>query len=402
MPLIGTLKLFETEPTHFMLTCQLTSTAHLFFLFIFSVFTGKSRNAFCVVRPLGHHAGVNGLLEGGESCGFCIFNNVAAGAMHALAEYKDICQRVAIVDIDVHHGNGTEEIVRKCNDPSTLFFFSIHLFDNDEVTLQSKKKNHHLYKFYPGTGCNDDLAMNIINVPILPLWKDVHSKSTSMEPKTHNTRKKLRSNTNTSVSQQEANNDDSSEPSTPQVLSTATSSRQSDGESSTATTTQQLPSYNNMVPMTTSLAGTILTLPGRNAYRQAITSRLLPSLRAFNPNLILISAGFDASSGDVGNARHEKDRERMGMDLSPDDYAWTTRQILQIADICCQGRVVSVLEGGYGRTPLSETTTAAATAQFETSGAVAATTLDRQIFGECAIRHLHAFIDPYDVEQRFV
>jgi hypothetical protein len=313
--------------------------------------------------------------------------------MHALAEYKDVCQRVAIVDIDVHHGNGTEEIVRKCNDPSTLFFFSIHLFDNDEITMRSKKKNHQYYKFYPGTGCNDDLAMNIINVPILPLWKDVQTKSTSMETKTHNTRKKLRSNTTSSVPQQETNNDDSSEPSTPHVLATSTS-RQSDGESSTATATQQLPSYNNMVPMTTSLAGTILTLPVRNAYRQAITSRLLPSLRAFNPNLILISAGFDASSGDVGNARHERDRERMGMDLSPDDYAWTTRQILQIADLCCQGRVVSILEGGYGRTPLSETTVAM-------TGAVAATTLDRQIFGECAIRHLHALIDPYDVEQRF-
>ena len=321
--------------------------------------------------------------------------------MHALAEYKDVCQRIAIVDIDVHHGNGTEEIVRKCNDPSTLFFFSIHLFDNDEITTQSKKKNHQLYKFYPGTGCSDDLAMNIINVPILPLWKDVQTKATSTEPKTHNTRKKLRSNAGSTVSQPETNDGDSSEPSTPLIVSSTNSSRHSDGESSTATATQQTQSSSNgMVPMTSSLAGTILTLPGRMAYRQAITSRLLPSLRAFNPNLILISAGFDASSGDVGNARHEKDRERMGMDLSPDDYAWTTRQILQIADICCKGRVVSILEGGYGRTPLSETT-AAATSQLDTATAVAATTLDRHIFGECAIRHLHALIDPYDVEQRF-
>jgi acetoin utilization deacetylase AcuC-like enzyme len=158
---------------------------------------GKSRNAFCVVRPPGHHAGINGLLEGGESCGFCIFNNVAAGAMHAVAEYKDICQRVAIVDIDVHHGNGTEEIVRKCNDPSTLFFFSIHLYDNDkDDTKLHKKKNHYSYKFYPGTGSNDDLAMNIMNVPVMPLWKDpTNTCITSAAPKTHNTRKKTRSNT---------------------------------------------------------------------------------------------------------------------------------------------------------------------------------------------------------------
>jgi acetoin utilization deacetylase AcuC-like enzyme len=154
-------------------------------------------------------------LEGGESCGFCIFNNVAAGAMHALSEYKDICQRVAIVDIDVHHGNGTEEIVRKCNDPSTLFFFSIHLFDNDEMTTQAKKKNNLLYKFYPGTGCSDDLAMNIINVPIMPLWKEMQTKA-QVEPKTHNTRKKSRvNNTNASMSQPEVNTDDSSEPSAP-------------------------------------------------------------------------------------------------------------------------------------------------------------------------------------------
>ena len=241
--------------------------------------------------------------------------------------------------------------------------------------------------------------MNIINVPILPLWKDVHSKAASIETKTHNTRKKLRSNTN-AVSQQGTNNDDSSEPSTPVVVTSTNSSRHSDGESSTATTaqqTQQSTSSNtntNMVPMTTSVAGTVLILPGRMAYRQAITSRLLPSLRAFNPDLILISAGFDASSGDVGNARHEKDRERMGMDLLPDDYAWTTRQILQIADICCSGRVVSILEGGYGRTPLSETT-----ARLETTAV--ATTLDRQMFVDCAIRHLHALVDPYDAEQRF-
>ena len=82
----------------------------------------------CIVRPPGHHAGVNGLLDGGESCGFCIFNNVAAGALHAISDERLLCERCAIVDIDVHHGNGTEEIVKKCHDPGKLFFFSIHLY----------------------------------------------------------------------------------------------------------------------------------------------------------------------------------------------------------------------------------------------------------------------------------
>jgi acetoin utilization deacetylase AcuC-like enzyme len=80
----------------------------------------------------------------------------------------------------------------------------------------------------------------------------------------------------------------------------------------------------------------------------------------------------------------------MGLDLEPEDYAWTTRKILEIADICCHGRVVSVLEGGYGRTPA-----APQVAQGQGNA------LDRTVFSECAIRHLHALIDPYDLESRF-
>jgi acetoin utilization deacetylase AcuC-like enzyme len=328
-----------------------------------SVLLGRNRNAFCAVRPPGHHAGVNGLLEGGESCGFCIFNNVAAGALHAISDDKLLCERCAIVDIDVHHGNGTEEIVRKCSDPSKLFFFSIHLYDNDK-TDKKRSSSQFAYKFYPGTGSKDDLAMNIINVPIMPLWKDF--SSASAPAKTHNTRKKVRSAQETT--------DDSSEPSTPRI-----SSRASDVASDTGSSNANAPS-----PRHASAAP-----PGRMAYRQAIQNRLLPALRAFNPDLILISAGFDAAKGDVGNARHEKGRERMGLDLEPEDYAWTTRKILEIADICCQGRVVSVLEGGYGRTPAAPAVDGMAQS------------LDRSVFGECAIRHLHAMIDPYDAENRF-
>lgn len=77
-----------------------------------SVLLGRNRNAFCVVRPPGHHAGHRGLLDGAKSCGFCIFNNVAAGALHALE--GQFCERVAIIDIDVHHG-------KSCY----LFYFSV-------------------------------------------------------------------------------------------------------------------------------------------------------------------------------------------------------------------------------------------------------------------------------------
>ena len=75
------------------------------------VMSGRNRNAFCVVRPPGHHTGVNGMktvTASNSGCGQCLFNNVAIGALHAL----DRCERVAIIDIDVHHGDGTEDVMR--------------------------------------------------------------------------------------------------------------------------------------------------------------------------------------------------------------------------------------------------------------------------------------------------
>lgn len=90
-------------------------------------------------------------------------------------------------------------------------------------------------------------------------------------------------------------------------------------------------------------------MSGREGYRQAIQQRLIPSLRAFNPTLILLSIGFDAAAGDVGNTRQiPGEGTRMGIDLLPEDFAWATTEIMKIADICCGGKLVSVLEGGYG------------------------------------------------------
>eukprot|EP00548_Thalassiothrix_antarctica_P009026 CAMPEP_0194152770 /NCGR_PEP_ID=MMETSP0152-20130528/53887_1 /TAXON_ID=1049557 /ORGANISM="Thalassiothrix antarctica, Strain L6-D1" /LENGTH=1121 /DNA_ID=CAMNT_0038857549 /DNA_START=103 /DNA_END=3468 /DNA_ORIENTATION=- len=336
------------------------------------VLVGRHRNAFCVVRPPGHHAGVKGLLAGGESCGFCIFNNVAAGALHAISDERLMCQRCAIVDIDVHHGNGTEEIVKRCHDPGKLLFFSIHLFDNE------KQKNS--YNFYPGTGEDDDVAHNIINVPISPLWKDYPPSSRPLV-NTHNTRHKTKQRAaengiNNSGNSNVTITDNSSE------LTMDQRSRTSDTESDTTGTHNgtQKSCQNATKPNA-----------GKASYRRAIQNRLLPSLRAFNPDLILISAGFDAAKGDVGNARHYPGgKEKMGLDLEPDDYAWTTRKILEVADICCQGKVVSVLEGGYGRSPILTPSKGSST-----------NSLDKALFSECAIRHLHAMIDPYDSELRF-
>lgn len=344
------------------------------------VLVGRHRNAFCVVRPPGHHAGVKGLLAGGESCGFCIFNNVAAGALHAISDERLMCQRCAIVDIDVHHGNGTEEIVKQFHDPGKLFFFSIHLYDTD------KRKAG--YSFYPGTGDEDSLAHNIINVPIAPLWREAAqpppASGSAALPNTHNTRHKAKHKPASSAASVDGSVDGDETPpeGTPtdpmmesDTASDSASARESGSVRSPKGGRPSSPRYNNA---------------GRHAYRKAVQNRLLPALRAFNPDLILISAGFDAARGDVGNARHYAGgKEKMGLDLEPDDYAWTTRKIMEIADICCQGRVVSVLEGGYGRSP----TQMADANQLQS--------LDKAFFSECAIRHLHGMIDPYDLEARF-
>ena len=363
-------------------------TPHLWFR---SVLVGRNRNAFCVVRPPGHHAGINGLLSNAESCGFCLFNNVAAGAMHALSDekHRPRCERCAIVDIDAHHGNGTEEIVRKCHDSGRLLFFSVHLYDHDKP----KKGNEFNYKFYPGTGAEDDVAHNVINVPIAPLWREKEVvKSISLasngslsttEPR--QTRQKSRT--------------DAARVSSFSDLQAAALKPSGENESVTSDTTQssrksQLPSTSPHYPPHY-LMGT-----GRLAYRRAIQHRLLPALRAFNPDLIIMSTGFDAARGDVGNARHfVGGTEAMGFDLEPEDYAWTARKVCEVADICCNGRVVSVLEGGYGRTapPIPPPPMFEDAAATEGSGPVQQP-LDKSLFTECAIQHLKGLVDPYHAD----
>ena len=177
----------------------------------------KVENAFCAIRPPGHHA------ESARAMGFCLFNNVAVGVAHAIEKYG--LNRVAIADFDVHHGNGTEEIFR----------------DDPRVMLCSTFQ----HPFYPHCGA-DSGSDHIINVP-LPAGTD--------------------------------------------------------GE----------------------------------AFRKAVTERWLPALERFQPEMLFISAGFDA---------HREDDMAM-FKLSEPDYAWVTRQLKDVAEKYGQGRIVSVLEGGY-------------------------------------------------------
>lgn len=277
---------------------------------------GRNRNAFCITRPPGHHAGINGLLDGSESCGFCIFNNVAAGAMHALSDenHRPKCERCAIVDIDVHHGNGTEEIVKSCDHPGKLFFFSVHLYDNDE-----KKGKYSEFKFYPGTGDKDDVSHNVINVPLAPLWKREVSSSRSQTPipvNHHNTRNKSKCQTSAT-----SGND--------AEISSSKEERDilKEKQSSPLLRSPLVSSHNEM--QSPFLYGT-----GRDAYRRSIEQRLLPALRAFNPDLILLSVGFDGCRGDVGNARHYKNGRKIhGIDLEPEDYAWTTKKVSRLQGV---------------------------------------------------------------------
>ena len=191
------------------------------------VMAGNTRQAFCCVRPPGHHA------ERDRAMGFCIFNNVAVGAAHALHQYG--LQRVAIVDFDVHHGNGTENVFAA--EPRVLFCSSFQ------------------HPFYPYSG--DPGNARMVSVP--------------------------------------------------------------------------LPAGSN---------GTV--------FRRAVSEHWLPRLEAFAPQLILISAGFDA---------HVED-EMAGLALTEADYHWVTRETLAIARRHGDSRIVSTLEGGYALSALGRSVVA--------------------------------------------
>lgn len=181
---------------------------------------GEVRNAFCAVRPPGHHA------EPTIPMGFCVFNNVAIGAAHARAAHG--LKRVAVVDFDVHHGNGTQAI----------------FYDNPDSFFAST----HQSPLYPGTGRPTErgCANNIVNVPLAPF-------------------------------------------------------------------------------------------AGSEAFREAMTETILPALNGFAPDMVFVSAGFDAHTDDP----------LASLNLVDDDYGWVTAQIADTADKLCAGRLVSTLEGGY-------------------------------------------------------
>lgn len=195
------------------------------------VLGGEVANAFCAVRPPGHHA------ERETPMGFCLLGSLAIGAKHALDHHG--LPRVAVVDFDVHHGNGTQDLLQ---DDARVLFCSTH---------QSP--------LFPGTGAASDTGEhdNVLNVP-LPEGTD--------------------------------------------------SAR----------------------------------------FRQVMTEQVLPRVEAFAPELLLVSAGFDAHAADP----------LAGMELEAADFAWVTERLCELADRHCGGGVVSALEGGYDLAALAESAAA--------------------------------------------
>eukprot|EP01138_Halocafeteria_seosinensis_P005537 gb/GECG01005660.1/.p1 GENE.gb/GECG01005660.1/~~gb/GECG01005660.1/.p1 ORF type:complete len:849 (+),score=88.65 gb/GECG01005660.1/:1-2547(+) len=359
------------------------------------VLQGTCRNALCVVRPPGHHAGESGLINDGESflsCGFCVFNSIAIGALHALnRSVGPRPEKVAIIDFDVHHGNGTEEIVknyiRRTKHVDHLFFFSVHLWDEEKET----ETNNRVSDDNPDTPSNasqpnkrrrraksfgDDFECSNVDAP---------------RPESSNSQNSVNTASDTS-SAPAPNSNESSFRTTEDELYTDRykSSRFYPGSGLDDN------NWYNVIncpvsPLWRSSAhhkngdydgSEGLYYGGRHGVRSAIKQRLLPALRAYNPDLILISAGFDGGKGDAGNL--SSDGTKMGLDLSAEDYEWMTSQIMRVSRICCPGHVVSVMEGGYGEWKLMEGST--------TSDTTNKPYLKRNNLADNCVRHFQSIV----------
>ena len=284
------------------------------------VINGDHRNAFCAVRPPGHHAGPRGIVrcandpEGG-SHGFCLLNNVAIGAAYARSMYRNHgIEKIAIIDFDVHHGNGTEEILRQLV-PTVERAVVRAPFAVGE--LQSQR----YCPWLDETDINNVFFASTHGYGPRGQDYDMPQQSGWFYPASGESH----------VSDAIANPGSVEKPSLGDFLLSQTWTRM--GEDAKLNCCK--------------IINCGLGLPDRDAVpgmqrlelRDTYRTNILPRLREFDPDIIFISAGFDA---------HKKDTMNFGyVGMVEDDYEWVTEQLVKVANSCCQGRVVSVLEGGY-------------------------------------------------------
>lgn len=284
------------------------------------VVAGDHRNAFCVVRPPGHHAGPRGIVRcdndpDGGSHGFCFLNNVAIGAAYARSMYRNEgIQKIAIVDFDVHHGNGTEEIVRQLV-PTIEKSMVRTPFAVGELATQRYRpwldETDINNVFFASTHGYGPRGQEFAGTPSCGWFYPASGKS--------------------QISDAISNPSVVESPNLTDFLLSQTWTRMGDDAKGNCC----------------KILNCGLGLPGRDAVpgmqrlevRDTYRKKILPVLRDFDPDIIFVSAGFDA---------HKKDSMNFGyVGMVEDDYEWVTEQLVRLANTCCNGRIVSVLEGGY-------------------------------------------------------
>ena len=242
------------------------------------VMESQAINSFAIIRPPGHHSGYYGPVENefGPSNGFCIVNNVAIGAAYAKYKYKDSIQKIAIVDIDVHHGNGTEEIIQMLN------------YKNFSKPFK--------YEKICGVKIMDKQNIN---------WLDFDDAKNILFISTH------------------IYNKESPDKFYPYSGSDEKNTKKDE----------------EIYP------GGIYNIPLEfkenypYEYKNILRSKIIPRLYKFKPNIIFVSAGFDGHKLETINQNH--------MLLQEDDYGYIAKQLQFVANKFCEGRMISILEGGY-------------------------------------------------------
>ena len=283
------------------------------------VVSGDFRNSFCAVRPPGHHAGPRGIVRCANdpegSHGFCLLNNVAIGAAYARSMYRNEgIRKVAIIDFDVHHGNGTEDIIRK-------------LVPNVEKSLvrtpfaEGELSSVGYSPWLDETDIDDVFFASTHGYGPRGLEYDVTSQQGWFYPASGQTH----------TSDAIANPSLVETPSLQDFIASQSWTRMGDDSRGNCC---KILNCGLELPSRDAVPG-MQRLELRDAYRK----RILPHLRDFDPDIIFVSAGFDA---------HKKDTMNFGyVGMVEDDYEWLTEQLVKIANTCCNGRIVSVLEGGY-------------------------------------------------------